>query len=316
MITLAIIIAIILVLMLTGFIVNTILSKGELEAIEPDGQMVDVNGHKMHVYAMGNGEKTIVLLPGLGTALPSADFGPLMRALSDQYTVVSLDYFGVGFSDQVDTPRTNTNYTEEIRAALEVAGYQPPYILMPHSVSGIYSEYYAAQYPDEVEALILLDTTTTAVEELTKSPEPPKWVYKIAQFQQSIGVIRLNTKLAPETKLTSNGYTTKEIEDYSHYAAHVINPTWIDQASRTGENIKDVSTTDFPDAIPVLKIIASDTVKSIAKQYKEDGMAYQMRHLSRLGDHASYQIVEATHFIYQTKVDEIVAMTEEFLSKH
>lgn len=37
----------------------------------------------MHVYAMGSGEKIVVLLPGFGALLPSVDFGPLMRALSD-----------------------------------------------------------------------------------------------------------------------------------------------------------------------------------------------------------------------------------------
>jgi pimeloyl-ACP methyl ester carboxylesterase len=65
----------------------------------------------MHVYALGDGGKTIVLLPGFGVSLPSADFGPLMRELSKEYTVVCVEYFGIGFSDRTDTPRTNENYT-------------------------------------------------------------------------------------------------------------------------------------------------------------------------------------------------------------
>lgn len=123
---------------LIGFAINKIIFSNELDAITPYGQMVEVNGKMMHVYAMGSGEKTIVLLPGFGVALPSADFGPLMRELSKQYTVVSIEYFGTGFSDQTETPRTNENITEEIRIALLKAGFKPPYILMPHSVSGLY----------------------------------------------------------------------------------------------------------------------------------------------------------------------------------
>lgn len=34
----------------------------------------------------------------------------------------------------------NENYMEEIRTALSMAGMKPPYVLMPHSVSGVYSE--------------------------------------------------------------------------------------------------------------------------------------------------------------------------------
>ena len=121
-----------------GFMVNTLFFKDELKKIMAYGQMVDVKGSKMHVYSMGKGEETIVLLPGLGVSLPSADFGPLMRKLSEKYTVVAVEYFGVGFSEQNNDPRTNDNYVGEIRLALEEAGFKPPYVLMPHSASGIY----------------------------------------------------------------------------------------------------------------------------------------------------------------------------------
>ena len=37
---------------------------------------------------------------------------------------------------------------------MEEAGFKAPYILMPHSISSVYSEYYATKYPKEVEAII------------------------------------------------------------------------------------------------------------------------------------------------------------------
>ena len=40
---------------------------------KPAGQFVDVNGRKMHVRVYGEGTRTIVFLPGLGTASPDAD---------------------------------------------------------------------------------------------------------------------------------------------------------------------------------------------------------------------------------------------------
>ena len=125
---LAIILGVIISINLISFIINKAFFSHELDGLSPYGEMVDVNGKNMHVYSRGDGEKTIVLLPGFGVPLPSADFGPLMRELSKEYTVVCIEYFGVGFSDEIDTPRTNKNYTQEIRAALSEAGFAPPYV--------------------------------------------------------------------------------------------------------------------------------------------------------------------------------------------
>jgi len=82
------IVAVIVVLMLIGAILHATYFKGKLQQIKPYGQLVDVDDGQMHVYSMGNGEETIILLPGMGVGLPSADFAPLMRKLSEKYTVV------------------------------------------------------------------------------------------------------------------------------------------------------------------------------------------------------------------------------------
>ncbi|MCD8509777.1 MAG: alpha/beta hydrolase [Bacillus sp. (in: Bacteria)] len=263
----------------------------------------------MHVYSKGDGEETIVLLPGLGVALPSADFGPLMRKLSEDYTVVTVEYFGVGFSDQIDTPRTNENYMNELRTALNKAGFMPPYILMPHSASGIYSEYYAITYPEEVTSIIMLDTTSTAyiTEDL-----PPDFIHSLTKFQQAVGNPRILASLLPDTKLLENGYTEEEIDDYKLYSYHTVNDTMINQAKVLMENVKEVNGLPFPEEIPVLKLIAQETVEAMAEQDKDDGMGYQRDHLNRLGKNVSYQVLDATHFLYQTEIDEIVTLTNEF----
>lgn len=303
-------IAVISLLIVVGYIINSILSNGELEAIKPYGQLVDVDGSKMHVYSMGDGQETIVLLPGFGTALPSADFGPLMRELSNDYTVVCVDYFGIGFSDQTSTARTNENYTQEMRMALSAAGFQAPYIMMPHSASGVTCEYYASMYPEEISAIIMLDTTST---ERIEEKNAPSFIYSIAKFQQSIGTTRLNYELTPETKLVENGYTQEEIADYKKFSYHVINDTIINQSSLLMENIKEVNKLPFPTSVPVLKIISSQSIDQMAKKDKVDGMEYQKEHLKRLGEHADYKVIDGTHFIYQTNIVEIVEATKTFL---
>ncbi|MDP3386870.1 MAG: alpha/beta hydrolase [Eubacteriales bacterium] len=309
-----IILCIIVGLNILGFIINKTFFRNELDSIQPYGQLVDVSGSKMHVYSMGSGEETIVLLPGFGVSLPSADFGPLMRKLSESYTVVTIEYFGIGFSDETDKPRTNENYMNEMRTALDQAGFKPPYILMPHSASGVYSEYYAIKHPEEVSSIIMLDTTSTAV--TGNNPGYIGVLYSIGKIQQATGFTRIVAGLVPDTKLVKNGYTEKEIADYKTFTFHVLNDTLIDQSLLLIENINEVNSLEFPENIPVLKIISKQSIEAMAKKDKDDGMGYQNRHLSVLGNNVAHTVVDSTHFIYQTHVDDICEMTNAFISQN
>ena len=267
--------------------------------------MVEVNNKNMHVYSMGAGEETIVLLPGFGGALPSADFGPLMRELSKEYNVVCIEYFGVGFSDETDTPRTNENYVQEIRAALKLADFKPPYVLMPHSGSGIYSEYYASNYPDEIKAIIMLDTTSSAKTEA----EIPKFVSGLSKIQQAIGLSRMLNPVVVSSVLSINeksGYTKTEIADYTTFMNHVNNDTLIDQTYRLNDNIREVMGMEFPSRVPVLKIAASETTKNVGEEY-------QAAHIERLGEGAELITLDGSHYIYHNHVREICNVTVAFL---
>lgn len=307
MIVFAIIIGAIVLINLISLLVNQAFFSHELDGISPYGELVDVNGQKMHVYSMGSGEKTIVLLPGFSVPLPCADFAPLMRELSAEYTVVCIEYFGIGFSDESDVPRTNANYTEEIRTALSSAGFKAPYILMPHSGSGIYSEYYAAKYPDEVSAIIMLDTTSSA----EMAADVPKFVYSLGKAQQAIGLARYYSPLLVSSALSmneKNGYTKEEVGDYTKFMNHSYNDTVIDQLSRLNGNITEVRSLDFPSGVPVLKIVASATA-----QGKRTGEEYQNTHIGRLGANAQWFTMDGTHFIYHGNAAAIRNATDSFL---
>lgn len=301
-----IIVGIIVLLNIIGFAINKVFFANELKAVRPYGQMHEINGRNMHVYSIGDSEKTIVLLPGFGVSLPSADFGPLMRELSKEYTVVCIEYFGMGFSDQTDIPRTNENFTEEIRTALSLSGFKPPYVFMSHSASGVYCEYYVAKYPDEVLAIIMLDTTSTAIKGTEKNV--PKFVYGIGKLQQACGFTRISFGLMPPSQKAENGYTEKEIRDYRLFAYHVLNDTIIDQSYRLLENIKQVKAIPFPQEIPVLKLISSQTEKKVGAEYQRD-------HLNRLGAKVESIIIEGSHFIYQTNVNDICDAARTLIGK-
>jgi len=315
MMVFGIIVAVIAVLMIIGAILHATYFNGKLEQIKPYGKIVNVDDGQMHVYSMGNGEKTIVLLPGMGVSLPSAEFAPLMRKLSEKYTVVCVEYFGVGFSSETAKPRTCENYVEETRIALGQAGFKAPYVLMPHSISSIYSEYYAAMYPDEVEAVISLDGTSTAYlgDEM---PAFVKSLLKLAKFQQGIGFTSL---LAPLTvnkaNLHLNGYTEKEISDMITFVGFTINNNFLEQMGNMSGFIKQTMNLPFPESIPYFKVISKQTYETPNKQLKITPQEYQHKHLERIGEHAKYEILNGNHFIYLNNVDRIAEITDDLLLK-
>ncbi|MDD3279851.1 MAG: alpha/beta hydrolase [Lachnospiraceae bacterium] len=260
---------------------------------------------------MGNKDKTIVLLPGLGVGLPCADFSPLMRSLGEEYTVVCVEYFGVGFSTLTDRERTCENYVEEIRTALSNAGFEAPYIFMPHSISSVYCEYYASLYPDEVHAIISLDGTSTAYigEDM---PSFVKSLLGVAKAQQAIGLTSVLAPLtANKTELLSYGYTEKEIDDMIAFAGFSINDNVLDQMRNTAEYVKTANGKPYSTNVPYYKIISKQTYETKNNQIKLSPEVYQQEHLQRVGATDNYVVLEGTHFIYLNNAEKIRDITDE-----
>jgi pimeloyl-ACP methyl ester carboxylesterase len=121
------------------------------------GKMVDVNNHKMHVYSEGNGNIKLVFMAGAGTCSPMLDFKTLFSKFGNGYKIIVVEKAGYGYSEITDVSRDIDTILYETRTALSNAGIDPPYILFPHSMSGIEALYWVQKYPDEITAIVGLD---------------------------------------------------------------------------------------------------------------------------------------------------------------
>lgn len=182
-------ISIMIVLIIIGisYINHKLQLKKEDVLLKPLGQIVEVNGNKMSIYIEGEGDNTLVFMSGGGTSSPILDFKSLYSQLSDDYRVVVIEKFGYGFSDIVDEKRTIQEILSESREALKKANIKGPYILCPHSMSGIEALYWAQQYPQEVRAIIGLDMSVPNAY-LDYSINMP--LIKISAFASQIGITR------------------------------------------------------------------------------------------------------------------------------
>lgn len=181
-------IMIVLIIIGISYINHKLQLEKENALFKPLGKVVEVNGHKMSIYIEGEGENTLIFMSGGGTSSPILDFRSLYSQLSDDYRVVVIEKFGYGFSDIVDENRTIETILNESREALQKANVKGPYILCPHSMSGIEALYWAQQYPQEVKAIIGLDMS---VSESYSDYSINMPLIKIGAFATQVGITRI-----------------------------------------------------------------------------------------------------------------------------
>jgi len=149
----------ILALVTVGFTYETITSRNDLDQYPPPGKLVDVGGHKMHLYCTGesNEEQPTVVLDAAG-GLASADWALVQPDVAEFVRVCSYDRAGYGWSDSGPLPRTSQQIATELHTLLLNAGEKAPFVLVGHSFGGHTVRLLADQHIEAVESLILIDT--------------------------------------------------------------------------------------------------------------------------------------------------------------
>lgn len=129
--------------------------------LECKGDLVRVNGHSIHVYRQGNIDKPkIVLMAGSGTVAPVYDFKVLYKKLANNFRIIVIEKFGYGYSDIYNSPCDIDTLISIHRQALEIIGETGPYILAPHSMSGLEAIRWKQKYPHDISAIIGIDMAT------------------------------------------------------------------------------------------------------------------------------------------------------------
>jgi pimeloyl-ACP methyl ester carboxylesterase len=117
--------------------------------------MVDVGGHRLYLECTGSGGPAVVLQAGLGAS--SSSWAGIVPAIAASTTVCTYDRAGHGRSDEAAGPQDGIALATDLHTLLERAGVPGPYVLVGHSSGGPYVRVFAAQYPDEVAGMVLLD---------------------------------------------------------------------------------------------------------------------------------------------------------------
>ena len=93
--------------------------------------------------------------------------------ISNDTTTFVYNRPGYGKSDLALTPRDGIHVVDELRSLLQSKELRPPYVLVGHSLGGLYMQLFARRYPNEVSALILVDSTHP--EQFKGKGDPENW---------------------------------------------------------------------------------------------------------------------------------------------
>ena len=103
----------------------------------------------------GDGKPVVILEAGLGMDLES--FDPVFDDLATYTRVFAYDRPGYGESTPTARPRSVEQAVNDLRHLLNLAAIQPPYLLVGHSLGGIYMLEFAHRFPTETAGVVLVD---------------------------------------------------------------------------------------------------------------------------------------------------------------
>src|SRR5215813_5839973 len=109
---------------------------------------------KLHYLKAGAGQKTLVLIHGFGDT--SHMWIPLFDDFGKEYTIIAPDMRGLGESSRPAAGYDKKTISSDIHELVKSLGYQK-IDLVGHDIGLMVAYAYAAQYPNEVEKLALLE---------------------------------------------------------------------------------------------------------------------------------------------------------------
>ncbi|MBI2771209.1 MAG: alpha/beta fold hydrolase [Burkholderiales bacterium] len=135
----------------------------------PPKQKAQTRSGALEYCVSGEGGPTLVLLNGAGVQLEG--WRPLYPAIESLGTVFAYNRFGIGGSDPPRTRQTGAVIVSALHELLGYAGLAPPYILVGHSLGGLYANLFARLHPAEVAGCVLLDATHPADQAMLREHE-------------------------------------------------------------------------------------------------------------------------------------------------
>ncbi len=299
---------IILIILFVGFsyINHKIKLAKDEKLFVPYGELIELDGNRIHLYREGKGDISLVFMAGGGTSSPVLDFKSLYSLLSDKYRIVVVEKLGYGFSDVADVDRDIESILSDTREVISKAGIEGPFVLLPHSMSGLEALYWAQEYPEEVRAIIGLDM---AVPEAYDEFELNMPLVKISALAARLGITRWIPGVA-ESDAIKYGTLTKEEKDLYRaiFYRRTATKTMIREVEEVKANAKLVKEGELPD-IPTLMFSSNGQATGWDR---ESWIKFQEDYVKMAKD-AQLIKLDCSHYIHDIEYKSISGQVDTFI---
>lgn len=170
------------------------------KSFSPEGELLDVGGHSLHLLRKGNMGPTVVFESGLD-GFGHLSWYKVEAEVSRFATTVSYDRAGILWSERGNAPKTAAAMGKDLSTLLERGGFNKPYILVGHSLAGIILRPFIAKNARDIGGVVLVDASHP--DQFNRFPSemnqtPARWAMNLIA---SFGLMRLT---APSTFPNSN----------------------------------------------------------------------------------------------------------------
>ena len=266
--------------------------------------LVEVGGHQVYLECHGSGSPTVILqsgYPNAGDIWNVAEFypPPVAEGLAVSTRVCFYDRPGSlrqtddrgqpvsellpGRSQTVPVPRTGAQVVGELRDLLARAGVSGPYVLVGHSLGGLFNLLYARTHPDQVVGMVMVDATPPALAELMNAEE---WDTVLGK-----------PILEPQSLL--EGYTTES------YDVRAI--------------IEEINTAPVLPRIPTVLLVADKTQPGVPKELTDvlDRVTDEARarFAASIPGSRLTRVPDTTHYIQLQRPDVVIETTASVIAQ-
>jgi pimeloyl-ACP methyl ester carboxylesterase len=145
-------------------------------------QFAEVGSYTLEYQVSGN-SKTCFALFEAGAGFNLETFDPIFDKLSEDCTAIRYSRVGQGLSSQLNTELSAKNYAEIAKKLLDHLNIERPVIFVGHSYGGMIARHFAELYPNNTQALLLIDPGTRWEREIIVKIDPTLVEVEIQQLK-------------------------------------------------------------------------------------------------------------------------------------
>jgi pimeloyl-ACP methyl ester carboxylesterase len=122
----------------------------------PSEQFSQVGGHRLAWACNGNGDKTVLLLAGMGLDAPATYKNTIKNFAADGYRICLYDRAGTGHSSTLTASRPLSALADELDGLVRERGWHD-LVLVAHSFGGLVARAYVRAHPQAVKGIVFVD---------------------------------------------------------------------------------------------------------------------------------------------------------------